>query len=228
MEAGKVDLEKKYCKQDIKLHDVYTTAPESTEFLCAYAFNEYKSIHKVNHSGNLRKWQCVSKFCDWQVTLTKKYPTKRVNTKLAFCPTNAWFVSDLDLVHSPSCDSVRKCSSQILMELPGFKSSLVKGFSSARARVASSVKTTDNVNVDHRPALVYGAISRARKMMEEEDDKYDKYDKLPSFLRSFARESWIHSIMSIAVGFSERSCRLVLLLQDRTTGCHYLNVMDLI
>ncbi|KAE9265441.1 hypothetical protein PR003_g32456, partial [Phytophthora rubi] len=186
MEAGKVDLMKKFGRLDIKRHDVFATAPDRTEFLRAYAFNENKSIQKKIHSGHLRKWRCVSTLCGWQVTLSKKRPTKGANTKLAFCPEGAWFVSDFELIHSPSCDAVRKCSSQLLMELPGFKSAMVKGLSTARARVAASVKTTDNVNVDDRHALVYGAISRAKKLMEDEEDNYDK---LPAFLRSFAREN---------------------------------------
>ncbi|EGZ09088.1 hypothetical protein PHYSODRAFT_339468 [Phytophthora sojae] len=172
MEAGKVDLMKKFGRRDINRHDVFATAPDSTEFLRAYAWNENKSIKKEIHSGH--------------VTLNKERPTKSDNTKLAFCPEKAWLVSDLELVHSPSCDAVRKCSKKLLMELPGFKRSMVKGLSTARAWVAASVKATDDVNVDHRPALVYGAISRAKALMEEEEDNYDK---LPAFLRSFARKN---------------------------------------
>ncbi|OWZ15660.1 hypothetical protein PHMEG_00010664 [Phytophthora megakarya] len=155
MEAGKIDLKKKYGRHDIQLHDVFTTVTSSTEFLRAYAFNENKPIEKANHSGNLGVLKCTSGLCDWNVALTKKRPTKRVNTKLEFCPTDSWFVSALNLVHGPSCNSVRKCTSKLLLELPGFKSAMVKGLSCARARVASSVKVTDNVNVYNRPSLVW-------------------------------------------------------------------------
>ncbi|KAF1775559.1 hypothetical protein GQ600_3829 [Phytophthora cactorum] len=47
---------------------------------------------------------------------------------------------------------------------PGFKRSLAQGLSSARKRVAASVKTVDRVNVDHHQALIYRAISSAKKM----------------------------------------------------------------
>ncbi|OWZ13764.1 hypothetical protein PHMEG_00012856 [Phytophthora megakarya] len=79
MEAGKVDLQEKYCRQDIKLHDVFQTAPENTDFLRAHVFNKNKSIVKSNYSTSLSKWK----------SLTKKRPTKRADTKLSFCPTDA-------------------------------------------------------------------------------------------------------------------------------------------
>ncbi|ETM01292.1 hypothetical protein L917_02103, partial [Phytophthora nicotianae] len=72
------------------------------------------------------------------------------------------------------------------MEMPGFRSSLVPGLSSARKRVSALVKVVDNVNVDERPALVYKAITRAKKLME---DSENTYDKIPSFLTSFARQN---------------------------------------
>jgi hypothetical protein len=89
--------------------------------------------------------------------------TQRQHSKHAFCPPGHWFVSALNLHHSPSCDSVGQCSADLLRELPGFKGSLVQGLSTARSRVASAVKTIDRINVDHRPALVRRAISKAKK-----------------------------------------------------------------
>ncbi|OWZ17294.1 hypothetical protein PHMEG_0008781 [Phytophthora megakarya] len=186
MEPGTIDLMKNFGRHNIAKHAVFFTALASTDFLRHYALNKNKSTKQTNHSGNVRVWGCESELCSWQVTLTKKRSTQRENTKLAFCPDNSWFVCSIQLIHSSSCDSVRKCSSKILVELSGFKGAIAKKLNSARARVTSSVKQMDNVNVDQRSALVYKAIARVKKMMETE---VDKYDKLLSFLRSFAREN---------------------------------------
>ncbi|KAG6952467.1 hypothetical protein JG688_00013263 [Phytophthora aleatoria] len=165
MERGKVSLLAKFGRQTINFHYVFASAPASTVFLRAYALNENKSSKQKSRLGHKNIWGCTSKVCDWQVSFTKKRPSKSANTKLAFCPPNVWFVSSMDIVHSPSCDSVGQCSSDLLVELPGIKSALVKGLSCARVRIASSLKVVDNANVDHQPALIYRAIARAKKMM---------------------------------------------------------------
>ncbi|KAF1773363.1 hypothetical protein GQ600_11363 [Phytophthora cactorum] len=84
---------------------------------------------------------------------------------------------------------------------PQCMSSLVQGLSRACKRVAASVQTIGRVNVDHRQALIYRAISRAKKMAGVDADKYDK---LPSFLRSFERQnpwsrqrSFIHAFLCV-------------------------------
>ncbi|KAG6967234.1 hypothetical protein JG687_00004399 [Phytophthora cactorum] len=186
MEPGKVNRLAKYGRRTINIRDVFLTAPESTAFFRDYAFNENKSLVQKVSAGHRKVWECTSDVCQWQVTLSKKSKAKRANTKNSFCPPNAWFVSDTGLLHSPSCDSVGKCSLEQLMEIPGFKSSLVQGLSRACKRVAASVQTIGRVNVDHRQALIYRAISRAKKMAGV---NADKYDKLPSFLRSFERQN---------------------------------------
>jgi hypothetical protein len=63
------------------------------------------------------------------------------------------------------------CSSAVLFDLPGFK--IVKGLSTKDCD-ANSVKRVDGVNVDNRPAKMYRAIAAARKMMEAQEDQYDK------------------------------------------------------
>jgi hypothetical protein len=111
---------------------------------------------------------------------TSKAKSKRTNTKNSFCPENAWFVSDLLLGHSPGCDSIGPCSTKDMMELPGFQSAIVPGLSSAFKRVAESVKIVHNINVDHRSAMLYKAIARAKKKIAAVTD--DTYGKLPAFL----------------------------------------------
>ncbi|OWZ20137.1 hypothetical protein PHMEG_0005496 [Phytophthora megakarya] len=91
------------------------------------------------------------------------------------------------------------------MELPGFKSALVKGLSSARKRVATSVKNTDNINVP-------------------------EYDKVPSFLRSFAREN-PGSAVSCQLDTKGRFIRAFMSfgcshLVGKANGCRYWNVTD--
>lgn len=105
-----------------------------------------------------------------------------INTKLVFCPTNDWFVSS---IHSPSCDAVRKWMSNLLAEMPGFKSAIDEGLRSARLCVAASVKVVDNVNVDHRPSLVCIVFVRVEKTMTNEKDYYDN---LQAFHNLFAGE----------------------------------------
>ncbi|ETI54392.1 hypothetical protein F441_02766 [Phytophthora nicotianae CJ01A1] len=67
METGKVDLVEKFGREDINVHDVFTSAPASTAFLRAYAFNENKSISQKSHSGHKNVWECTSDLCDWEV-----------------------------------------------------------------------------------------------------------------------------------------------------------------
>ncbi|KAF1787040.1 hypothetical protein GQ600_22381 [Phytophthora cactorum] len=106
------------------------------------------------------------------VTDTKRHEKKntvstkrRVSTKNSCCPPGAWFVKEMNLRHSPSCDSVGECSMELLMELPGFKGSIVPGLSSAKARVVNALQKNDKVNVEHRPALVHRAIAKAKASM---------------------------------------------------------------
>ncbi|GMF40460.1 unnamed protein product [Phytophthora fragariaefolia] len=95
------------------------------------------------------------------------------------------------------------------MDMPGFKSGLVKGLSSSRKRIAQAVKKVDHVNVGHRPALVYRAIAKAKKMMM---NAKDNYDKLPAFHNSFERQTQDlqFAVNLTAVGdTSVHSCRWV-------------------
>lgn len=194
MEPGKVDILRLFGRETINIRDVFLSAPDSKHFLRAYAFNENKSIKQTTTSGHKKVWVCKSELCHWAVCLTKRHSTQnkdgkarqRTHTKNAFCPPGAWFVSEINLQHSPSCDSVGQCSGDLLRELPGFKGSIVQGLSTARARVAAAVKIIDNVNVDHRPALVHRAIAKAKSKSASASDGYDK---LPSFLRSFERQN---------------------------------------
>ncbi|GMF53571.1 unnamed protein product [Phytophthora fragariaefolia] len=80
------------------------------------------------------------------------------------------------------------------------KSGLVKRLSSSRKRIAQAVKKVDHVNVDHRHALMYRAIAKAKKMMM---NAKDNYDKLPAFL-NLARLSAKTEDLEFAVNLPAR------------------------
>ncbi|EGZ11233.1 hypothetical protein PHYSODRAFT_304805 [Phytophthora sojae] len=176
MERGQAILLAKYGRQTIEQHDIFSTAKDAKDFLKAYAFYQ-----NVDSSAGIVRPQGLGMHlsesaCDWHLNQSTKH-------KNNFCPEKAWFVSDLFLEHSPGCDSIGKCLTKVLMEMPGFQSAMVPGLSTSRKRVAESVKLVDNVNVDHRSAMLYKAIALAKKKLAAVTD--DTYDKLPSFLRSF-------------------------------------------
>ncbi|KAF1793268.1 hypothetical protein GQ600_10042 [Phytophthora cactorum] len=47
-----VDLLALFGRQTISIRDVFSSAPDSTKFLQAYAFNENKSINQTCSSGH--------------------------------------------------------------------------------------------------------------------------------------------------------------------------------
>ncbi|ETO71464.1 hypothetical protein F444_12212 [Phytophthora nicotianae P1976] len=59
MGTGKVDLVEKFGREEINVHDVFTSAPASTAFLRAYAFNESKSISQKKSFGSQ---ECVGMY----------------------------------------------------------------------------------------------------------------------------------------------------------------------
>lgn len=93
---------------------------------------------------------CATGKWRWLKSVLQRVPTQ------SWVSVPEWLVCKLygSNTHSSSCDAVRKCSSKLLAELPGFKSAVFKGVSSARLRVNSSVNAVENINLDHHPALV--------------------------------------------------------------------------
>ncbi|POM66061.1 Hypothetical protein PHPALM_18137 [Phytophthora palmivora] len=132
MKPDKINLVANYARQTIRLHDVFVSSPLSTEVLRAYALNE-----------------------------TSQFTRKFVLDTAKFGPASPNCVSgsDMDLTHTPSCDSVGECTLKQLMEMPDFKNTMIQGLSSAKIRVTEAVKRIDHLNVDHRPAMEYRAIA---------------------------------------------------------------------
>jgi hypothetical protein len=59
MEPGKVNIVKLFGRETLEIKDVFASAPQFTDFLRAYAFNENKTIRKSS-SGHKTVWTCKS------------------------------------------------------------------------------------------------------------------------------------------------------------------------
>ncbi|KAG1696544.1 hypothetical protein DVH05_018237 [Phytophthora capsici] len=134
----------------------FDTGPEGVFAVQDYELVRHKSVRVERASGSDRRMVCSSEApCGFFVQI---YRQRKADKKTY----GKWYIASLNLVHSETCDSVRRVTTRQIAELPAFMETVQTNPRSSIESLMAVVLERHGVQLDKQLRLVYRARDLVR------------------------------------------------------------------
>ncbi|KAK1941871.1 hypothetical protein P3T76_006935 [Phytophthora citrophthora] len=134
----------------------FDTGPEGVFAVQDYELAHHKSVRVERASGSDRRMVCSSEApCGFFVQI---YRQRKADKKTY----GKWYIASLNLVHSETCDSVRRVTTRQIAELPAFMEAVQTNPRSSIESLMGVVLERHGVQLDKHLRLVYRARDLVR------------------------------------------------------------------